>query len=185
MFIRRVAKESSGLDCLDAVTDLPAKKIQGLVDEGKFFRIRDGITMDSGSSVFVMPSEWMEMFELQESEGSRRGQTYQAAAKGSKPNINEGQRTVKFLTDKGEKRKMTCQVAGVNKILASVAQVCVGGNHVLFRQDGAEFINLATDKRTPFRRVGNIYVMDAWVEQGIPEPENKDVDMGFSRPEAR
>ena len=186
IFIRRVTKESSGLDCLDAVSDLPANKIQGLVEEGNFFRIRNGITVDSGSSVFVMPSGWMEMFELEESEGQRRGQTYQAAAKGSKPIKNEGQRIMKFTTDKGEKRKMTCQVAGVNKILASVAQVCDGGNHVLFRADGGEIINLATDKRTPFRRVGNIYVMDAWVEKNSGSATmSSDVDMGFNWPEAR
>ena len=81
---------------------------------------------------------------------------------------------------------MTCQVAGVNKILASVAQVCDGGNHVLFRADGGEIINLATDKRTPFRRVGNIYVMDAWVEKNSGSATtSSDVDMGFNWPEAR
>ena len=29
--------------------------------------------------------------------------------------------------------------------------------------DGGEIVNLETGKRTPFRRHGNIYVLDAWV----------------------
>ena len=67
-----------------------------------------------------------------------------------------------------------------------MGQVCDGGNHVLFRDDGGEISNLATDKRTPFRRVGTIYVMDAWVENNLGEAtKDVDVNMGFNRPEAR
>ena len=90
---------------------------------------------------------------------------------------------------------MVCQVAGVNKILASVGQVCDGGNEVLFRRDGGDIIHLATGKRTPFRRIGNVYVLDAWIEKPAKkkamevEPdqswESPDVDMGFSRPAGR
>ena len=90
---------------------------------------------------------------------------------------------------------MVCQVAAVNKILASVGQICDGGNEVLFRQDGGDVINLKTGKRTPFRRLGNVYVMDAWIEKPKKPVEvsaNKswadpdgDVNMGFSRPAGR
>ena len=127
------------------------------------------------------------MFELEESEVSRKGQTFQAAAQLSKPIRNEGQRTVKFVTSAGEERKMTCQVAAVNNILASIGQICDGGNEVLFRQDGGDVINLKTGKRTPFRRVGNVYVMDAWIEKPHDSKNNNDmeVDMDFIRPEAR
>ena len=40
----------------------------------KYLRIRNGITMDSGCSVFVVPSGWLHMFALEESVGSRNGQ---------------------------------------------------------------------------------------------------------------
>ena len=92
----------------------------------------------------------------------------------------------------GDKRKMTCQVAAVNKILASVAQVCDGGNEVIFRRDGGEVVHLKTKKRTPFRRVGNVYIMDAWIEKprdAKKESNKMDIDSaeptGFSRPDAR
>ena len=81
---------------------------------------------------------------------------------------------------------MVCQVAGVNKILASVGQICDGGNEVLFRQDGGDIINLRTGIRTPFRRIGNVYVMDAWIEKSKPKVNKReDVDMGFTGPSAR
>ena len=72
-------------------------------------------------------------------------------------------------------------------MLASIGQICDGGNEVLFRQDGGDVINLKTGKRTPFRRVGNVYVMDAWIEKPHDSKKNNDmeVDIDFIRPEAR
>ena len=191
LIIRRLRRDLSNPDAIDALDDDP-KKMVGLVDEGRYYRIKNGVTMDSGCSVFVMPSGWLEMFELEESEGSRRGQTFQAAAKNSKPIPNEGQRTIKFLTKNNEKRKMTCQVAAVNKILASVGQICDGGNEVIFRYDGGEIRHLKSGKSTFFRRIGNVYSMDAWIPKS---PDNDDerkgqsmdvdaVQPGFSRPVA-
>ena len=124
------------------------------------------------------------MFPLYESEGSKRKQTYQAAGKEGKPILNEGQRTIRFSTkpsDDGEKRKMTCQVAAVHKILASIAGICDQGSEVLFRQDGGTIRNLSDGAETHFRRHGNVYVMDAW----IPNPDyvDKDEMMDFSRPD--
>ena len=136
---------------------------QCFIGEGKWLRVRNGITMDSGSSVFVIPSGWLSMFPMEESEGSKRKQTYTAAAKDGKPIVNEGQKTVRFVTDTGQKKRMVCQVARVNKILASVAAICDKGNEVRFRRDGGDIINLTTMKKTPFRRLGNVYVLDAWV----------------------
>ena len=82
---------------------------------------------------------------------------------------------------------MVCQVANVNQILASIAGICDKGNHVLFRADGCDIISLSTKKKTPFRRLGNIYVLDVWVEnphwKGNKEkPEDKSEVLGFTRP---
>ena len=193
IYVRRLVREFTGdFAVIDALDDDPKNKV-GLIDEGRYYRIKNGVTMDSGCSVFVMPSGWMEMFQLEESDGSRRGQTFQAAAKNSSPIKNEGQRTIKFLTKDMEKRKMTCQVAAVNKILASVGQICDGGNEVLFRYDGGEIKHLKSGKITPFRRIGNVYAMDAWIPKAAgDDPEERtgmDVDglrdTGFTRPEAR
>ena len=75
-----------------------AKDIKGVINEGRWLRIKNGMTMDSGASVFVMPSSWLDMFELRESVGSRKGQTYVAAAKDGKPIRNEGEKVFKFYT---------------------------------------------------------------------------------------
>ena len=193
LYIRRLARDlSDEYDPIDALADDSGKPM-GLIDEGRYYRSKNGVTMDSGCSVFVMPSNWMEIFDLEESEGSRRGQTFQAASKDSKPIKNKGQRTAKFVTKDGEKRKMVCQVAAVNKILASVGQICDGGNEVQFRHDGGEVRHLKTNKITHFGRVGNVYVMDAWIEKPEKHKKNGEVDMqvdaikdsGFRRPVAR
>ena len=88
---------------------------------------------------------------------------------------------------------MTCQVAAVNKILASVGQICDGGNEVLFRYDGGEIRHLKSGKVTPFRRIGNVYAMDAWILKASGEDPEERSDMqvddlkdtGFTRPDAR
>ena len=83
-------------------------------------RIKNEITMDSGCSVSVIPTGWLKMFAIWESEG---GQTYHAAAKDGKPIVNEGEKEVNFFLNNGAKRKMVCQVAKVNKLLASIGQI--------------------------------------------------------------
>ena len=47
--------------------------------------------------------------------------------------------------------------------MASIAGICDKDNEVNFRKDGGDIVSCATGKKTPFRRLGNIYVMDAWV----------------------
>ena len=96
-----------------------------------------------------------------------------AAAKDGKPIKNESQRTIKFVALEGERKKLTCQVAGIHNIQASVAFICDNGNEVLFKDTGA-IINTATGTRTAFRRLGNIYVLDAWIPcpDFRPEPKN-------------
>ena len=62
----------------------------GPIIEGKWMRVRNGITIDSGYAVVVVPSDWLTMFALEESEGSRVGQTCVAAAMDCEPIENEG-----------------------------------------------------------------------------------------------
>ena len=181
LFTKRIqAEEDDGMNTIDAFGD--GTEEPGLIGEGKWLRIRNGITMDSGSSVFVIPSGWLKMFERVESEGSKRKQTYTAAAKDGKPIINEGEKTIKFTTDDGQRKKVVCQIARVNKILASIAGICDKNNEVNFRKDGGDIVNCKTGKKTPFRRLGNIYVMDAWVlnpKYKSNEPEDAEM-MSFS-----
>ena len=193
VFIKRIAAdpdvdpepEDVGLDTLSPFGKLAVNDIKGVVNEGEWLRVRNGITMDSGSAVMVMPSGWLQMFQLRESEGSKRGQTYVAAAKDGKPIVNEGEKTIKFFTKpdlESERRQLTCQVAAVNKMLASIAGFCDAGNDVIFRKHGGEIINLSTNKRTPFKRLGNIYVMDAYIPNPDFIPQVDAVSQGFPRP---
>ena len=151
--------EDGGLDSVCPFGETPVRDINGVVREGKWLRIKNGITMNSGSSVFVMPPGWLQMFALRESTGSRKGQTFVAAAKDGKPIANEGEKTIKFFTKpslESERRKMTCQVAKVNKIRGSVAGTCDADCTVLFTKSGGQINNLKTGEVTPFRRHGNI-----------------------------
>ena len=54
--------ESAGLDELSPFGEIPVDSTNGIIKEGAWLRVKNGITMDSGSSVFVMPSEWLQMF---------------------------------------------------------------------------------------------------------------------------
>ena len=184
--------EDSGFDSMCPFGERTVDSIKGLINEGKFLRVRNGITMDSGSSVFVMPVDWLEMFELKESEGQRNGQTYVAAAKDGLPIKNEGERAVKFYTKPSldsSKRLITFQAAKVNKILASIAGFCDANCEVLFRKKDGTIFNLETGEETHFRRVGNIYVMDAYIPNPDYVPNEMDVDegkdTGFTRQGAR
>ena len=184
--------EGDGLDELSPFGNVAVDDIKGVIKEGAWLRVRNGMTMDSGSSVFVMPTGWLEMFELRESVGSKKGQTYVAAAKDGKPIVNEGEKTVKFYakpTLSAAKRKLVFQVAKVNKMLASVAGFCDANNEVIFRKHGGIIRDLDTSEITPFRRHGNVYVMDAYIpnpdHQQAMDVDEPDRDQGFPRPEAR
>ena len=123
--------------------------------------------MDSGCSVFVMPSKWLRHLALEPSEGSMRRppQTFTAASNHKVK--NEGQRTVRFRTEDGSRKQMIFQVAAVNKILASIAGICDNGNTVMFRQDGGTITHMETKRETHFKRQGNVYVMDMWIRNPI------------------
>ena len=158
-----------------------------LIGAGEWVKIKGGMTLDSGCSVFVMPSKWLMHLVLEQSEGSRRGQKFVAASDHSVK--NEGQRTVKFVTTDGSRRQMIFQVTAVNKILASIAGICDNGNTVLFRRDGGTITNVETGRETNFQRVGNVYCMDMWVRNPHFKPSGTstrarpaEVARGFHRP---
>ena len=85
-----------------------------------------------------------------------------------------------FITDEGQERKITFQVAGVNKALASVAGICDTGHIVTFTKYGGTIKNVKTGEVTKFLRKGNVYIMDAWVQRSQGKAEST----GFSRPVA-
>ena len=172
---------------------------------GSYVRIKNGITMDTGSAAFVMPTHWLPMFKLEPSEGAAKGQNC-VGATGTVVK-NEGQLTVKFLTKDKASRQMTFQCAPVNKMLASMSGVADAGNAILFEADGGHILKLDEPTRkairelvencktkTAFDRKGNVYVLDAYVF--VPPNSNlaQRVDAvttkragseGFTRPEGK
>ena len=107
--------------------------------------------------------------------------------------MNEGEKTITFdakPSKNAEKRKLTFQVAKVNKMLASVAGFCDADSEVIFRKHGGIIRGLSSGDITPFRRHGNIYLMDAYIPNP-DHPDNMEIDEdegksgNFRRPEAR
>ena len=154
----------------------------GMLGSGKWRRIKRGITLDSGSAVFVIPSGWLPQFLA--ADGPKKGHRY-VAANGNYI-INEGENTITFTTAEGQKRKFKFKIADVNKLLASVAGICDAGHEVVFRVDGGFIRNISTGEMTRFERRGNVYAMDAWVDSfldGIDGLDKGDsAESGFTRP---
>ena len=55
--------EEDGLSCICPL-GRPFKKGDDTEGEGKWIKVRNGITLDSGCSVFVIPSDWLKWFVI-------------------------------------------------------------------------------------------------------------------------
>ena len=99
--------------------------------------------------------------------GSRRGQEYVTA--NSVGICNEGEQAVEALTDGYKPVRIKYQVAEVTKALCSAGQMCDQGNVLVFTSTGGYIHHQATQKKTPFAREGNMYVLNTWVRQPSEE----------------
>ena len=59
----------------------------------------------------------------------------------------------------------------MNRIPASIAEICGNGSSVPFRSDGGTITNIKDGRETHFRRQGNVYVMDMWVRNPKVKPD--------------
>ena len=75
----------------------------GMEGEGEWLRVKRGVTLDSGSSVTIMPQKCLPRFRRMESAGSRRKQTWVAANNGLI--VNQGQKDISFKTQAGQKQR--------------------------------------------------------------------------------
>ena len=88
------------------------------------------LVVDSGAPETVIPRTWFPNHKKAESEGSKRG-VFCTTADGSTVE-NEGEKTLLMSTSDGvQLRKVTCQVANVNKALASVSKMVKNGKRVV------------------------------------------------------
>ena len=73
-------------------------------------------------------------------------------------------------------RRMTFQVAAVNKALGSVSKIVANGNRVVFAQDGSFIENEWSKDRLWLREDNGVYVLDMLVA-----PPGKRLEAGFVR----
>ena len=119
--------------------------------------------VDSGASKSVAAGSLAPEIPTQPSEGSRRGETYAAAAKGGKPLENEGEKIIPAMTGQGRGVTTTWQVVDVSRPLMSVHQICQRGNVVVFGESGGYILNLSDGTQTPFGVEDNVYVLDLYL----------------------
>ena len=157
------------MESVDAVGDKqPDRKV---VSGGEWQKIR--ITLDSGSTVDVMPHDELCQVDAVPCTGTRANRTM-FAANGTKIE-SKGEKKFKAVTDDGFPLDCAFISGAVKKILKSTAITCDEGGEkgqwVIHTKSGGWIVNVETKHKIPFRRVGNTYFMDAWVR--VPG-KNKD-----------
>ena len=101
------------------------------------------LVVDSGAAETVIPRTWFPSHRAVESEGSKHGVFY-TTANGSTVE-NEGEKTLLMSTSDGAQlRKVTFQVANVNKALGSVSKMVRNGKRVVFDTSGSYIENKMT-----------------------------------------
>ena len=142
--------------------------------------LAQGILVDSGAGVSIADgSEAFPEYPLEESAGSRSGQTYAGARKGDTI-PNRGQRQVKLrLGDvDGERAAMRIQDAPVRRPILAVSDSNDAGNLLVFDREGSVILPkgvpeiaairqlVAQAKRKiQMKRERGIFTLDAWVEE--------------------
>ena len=119
--------------------------------------------VDSGASDSCAPPALAPEVAVVESPGSKAGQTWNAAGKGSEPIENQGQKVLGMVTEAGSMVKGTWQVADICRPLLSVKQVTRQDNRVTFGVGGGEIQSLTTGEITKVGVEGDIYVFDFWL----------------------
>lgn len=139
------------------------------------FRMKKGVTMDSGAGDNVMPKRMINRRKIRASEGSRRGLKYVAATGDKIP--NEGEIDFEFVTNEGHQESWVLQVANVNKPLGSVASRVDASCRVVYDKDMKTGKDLSYILHKPsgriakMRRQGNVWILDAVVNADMISPE--------------
>ena len=124
-------------------------------------RLKNGITMDSGSNVDILPSNELPQFAVTAPTGNRRGKRL-AAANGTAIQV-DGEQKVQFTVKEGHDLEWPFLVGDVKKALKSVGTTCDAGNYVLYTEWGGYIINAKLHQHIEFDRVNNTYAIDAFV----------------------
>ena len=135
----------------------------------KMFRIRRGLTVDSGAADSVYPSSWIKAALIMISKGFREGLHYIAASGTRIP--NQGEFNLKFWTKEGAAASLIFQVANINKPLMSVSHATDNDYCVVFNKhegvDVSYILHKPTDTVMRLRRERGFFLLDAWTEEEI------------------
>ena len=188
---RNIAADVSETDAV-AITslDLCSVEVDRATSRIPGRRLRYDITIDSGAGRSAMDPADIPEYELQSSEGQRRGQVFVGAGGERIPNL--GQKTVPLFMADGKAATATFQAAAVRKPLMAVSASCDQGQLVLFDSDlscmlnrdspeGREIRRLAKQciDKTCFERRNGVYTMPAWV---VPPNRLSAKDKARTRP---
>ena len=117
--------------------------------------------LDSGTGQCVAAAKRFPEYEVQESEGSRKGRKFMLAGDHAIP--NKGQMEIGMLTSEGQPVTMATQIADVGEPLWSVRQLVGSGNTVVFRKKGGYIANRATGLNTYFKERDGVYYIKMFV----------------------
>ena len=170
--------QCSGVGCCQEIHSLFDSELDlgSLQQERQWMKIES--VMDSGAAESVAPPDIAPWIAAEESEGSKRGQTYVSASGDRLPNL--GEKKLKVTTAEGNRATATYQLADVTRPLCSISKVCDRGNAVTFTAEGG-YITNKSGEVTKFRRQNNVYVLDMYV-RNPNETESCRRTSGFTRP---
>ena len=144
------------------------------------FRIKRGLTVDSGAADSVFPKSWVRQVLRMISKGMRDGLHYVAASGQRIP--NEGEFKLKWFSKEGVQACLNFQLAAINKPLLSVSHATDNDYCVVFNKhegiDVSYILHKPTDVIMRLRRERGVYILDAWTEEEI----SGETDSSFSRP---
>ena len=101
--------------------------------------------------------------EVKEGAASRRGVEYEVADGTKIP--NKGEKTFTGETKESIARRITAQVADVNKALLSVSKITKAGNRVVFDEDGSYIEDKVTGQKMWMEHEGGMYTLKMWVRR--------------------
>ena len=131
-------------------------------DGNGFYKMKHGLTSDSGAGDTVGPEEEFSDYPTNPSPGSIRGLHYVAA--GGTKIRNTGQKRVLIFTKEKQLRWCTIQIAKVKKTLGSESKNNDHGFDVVYsKSKGSYMEHEASGERTALRRERGVFVLDAWV----------------------
>ena len=121
------------------------------------------LAVDSGATETVISEDMVVSVDTKEGLASKRGVMYETANGERIPNLGEKQ----FIghTEEGLERKVTAQVADVNKALLSVKKIVAAGNRVVFDEE-SYIEDKNTGDRTWLHEDRGMYMLRMWVQHG-------------------